>query len=112
MRCFCRGTVVVVGARCVVGNIGDLGQERSKGIGVRFCGEESVYIARSAQKSRFVVADAGDCWVWAQRQRWKSSLIRDWSVGIPWIGSGAGGNPAFMFAREVSIRPDILIVEE
>jgi hypothetical protein len=66
----------------------------------------------AAQKSRFIVVDAGDCWVWAQRQRWKSSSIRDWSVGIPWIGLGAGGNPAFMSAREVSIRPDMLIVEE
>jgi hypothetical protein len=40
---------------------------------------------------------------------WNSSSIRDSSVGIPWIGSGAKGNPAFMSAREVSIAVDMVI---
>jgi hypothetical protein len=36
----------------------------------------------AAQKSRFIVADAGDLCVCMQQQRWKRSLIRDWRVGI------------------------------
>lgn len=35
--------------------------------------------------------------------------MRDLSVGIPWIGSGAIGNPAFMSAREVSIAVDMVL---
>jgi hypothetical protein len=35
--------------------------------------------------------------------------MRDSSVGIPWIGSGAIGNPAFMSAREVSIAVDMVL---
>ena len=30
-------------------------------------------------------------------------------MGIPWIGSGAIGNPAFMSAREVSIAVDMVL---
>jgi hypothetical protein len=37
----------------------------------------------AAQKSRFMVADAGDLCICTQPQRCKRSLIRDWKVGIP-----------------------------
>jgi hypothetical protein len=37
----------------------------------------------AAQKSRFMVADAGDLCFCTQRQRWKRILIRDWRVRIP-----------------------------
>jgi hypothetical protein len=42
---------------------------------------------------------------------WNSSSIRDSSVGILWIGSGAKENLAFMSARarEVSIVVDMVI---
>ena len=40
---------------------------------------------------------------------WNSSSIRDSSVGIPWISSGAKGNSAFMSTREVSIAVDMVI---
>ena len=40
---------------------------------------------------------------------WNNSSIRDSSVGIPWIGLGAKGNPAFMSTREVSIAVDMVI---
>jgi hypothetical protein len=36
----------------------------------------------AAQKRKFIVADAGNLWVYVQQQRWKRSLIRDWRVGI------------------------------
>ncbi len=64
-----RGTIVVVNAHGVVGNVGYLGREGCKGVRVRFCGEESVDIQGAAQKSRFIVVEAGDQCVWAQRQR-------------------------------------------
>jgi hypothetical protein len=35
-------------------------------------------------------------------------IIRDTSVGIPWIGLGAVGKAAFMLVREVSIRVDMV----
>ncbi len=36
-------------------------------------------------------------------------LIRDGSVGIPWIGYGAAGKAAFMLVREVSVRVDMVM---
>jgi hypothetical protein len=39
---------------------------------------------------------------------WSIKLIRDTSIGIPWIGSGAVGKASFMLAREVSIRTDMV----
>ncbi len=39
---------------------------------------------------------------------WSIRLLRDGSVGIPWIGLGAVGKAAFMLVREVSIRADIV----
>ena len=61
------------------------------------------------KKRRLIVLDAGEQCVWAHRHMWNSSSIRDSSVGIPWVGSGAKGNPAFMSAREVSIAVDMVI---
>jgi hypothetical protein len=34
---------------------------------------------------------------------------RDWRVRITWIGFGACGNPAFMSAREVSVKVDMMM---
>jgi hypothetical protein len=34
--------------------------------------------------------------------------IRDMSVGIPWIGSGAVEKAAIMLVREVSVRADMV----
>jgi hypothetical protein len=62
----------------------------------------------AVQKCSFMVADAGDLCVCTQQQRWKRSSIRDWRVGIPWMGSGACGNPVFMSAREVSVVVDMM----
>jgi hypothetical protein len=41
---------------------------------------------------------------------WSIRLIRDASVGIPWIGSGAVGKAAFMLVREVSVRLDMVML--
>jgi hypothetical protein len=41
-----RGAIVVINTRGVVGHVGYLGREGRKGIGVPFCGEERVDIAR------------------------------------------------------------------
>jgi hypothetical protein len=40
---------------------------------------------------------------------WSIRLIRDASVGIPWIRSGAAGKAAFMLKREVSVRVDMVM---
>jgi hypothetical protein len=40
---------------------------------------------------------------------WSIRWIRDVSVGIPWIGSGAARKAAFMLVREVSIRVDMVM---
>jgi hypothetical protein len=40
---------------------------------------------------------------------WSIKSIRDGSVGIPWIGSGAAGKAAFMLVREVSVRVDMVM---
>jgi hypothetical protein len=40
---------------------------------------------------------------------WSIRLIRDASLGIPWIGSGAAEKAAFMLVREVSVREDMMI---
>jgi hypothetical protein len=37
-------------------------------------------------------------------------LISDASLGIPWSGRGAVGKAAFMLVREVSFRPDMVIL--
>jgi hypothetical protein len=52
MRYVDRGTTIVVDARGVVGHVGYLGQEGCKGVRVRFCGEESIYIARSCTEEQ------------------------------------------------------------
>ncbi len=40
---------------------------------------------------------------------WSIRSIRDTSVGIPWIGSGAAGKVAFMLVREVSASADMMM---
>jgi hypothetical protein len=40
---------------------------------------------------------------------WSIRLIRDASLGIPWIGSGAAGKAAFILMREISVREDMMI---
>jgi hypothetical protein len=40
---------------------------------------------------------------------WSIRLIRDASLGIPWIGSGAAGKAAFLLVREVSVREDMMM---
>jgi hypothetical protein len=40
---------------------------------------------------------------------WSIRLIRDASVGIPWIESGAAEKAAFMLVREVSVRVDMVM---
>jgi hypothetical protein len=40
---------------------------------------------------------------------WSIKLIRDASVGIPWIGSSAAGKAAFMLVREVSVKVDMVM---
>ncbi len=47
-----RGTTVVVDARRVVGHVGYLGREGCKGVGVPFCGEESIDIVRSCTEEQ------------------------------------------------------------
>ena len=50
----------------------------------------------------FNVAEAGVFCVYEHWQIWSIRLIRDVSMGIPWIGSGAARKAAFMLVREVS----------
>jgi hypothetical protein len=55
VSCVCRtdhGATVIVNVRGVVGHVGYLGQEGHEGVGVRFCGEESIYIARSCTEEQ------------------------------------------------------------
>ena len=40
---------------------------------------------------------------------WSIRSIRDTSVGILWIGSGAAGKAAFMLVREISDSVDMVI---
>jgi hypothetical protein len=40
---------------------------------------------------------------------WSIMSIRDASLGIPWIGSGAAGKAAFMLVREVFVREDMIM---
>ncbi len=41
--------------------------------------------------------------VFGSSHRRKRSLIKDCRLGMPWIGTGAGGNPVFMSANEVCV---------
>jgi hypothetical protein len=52
MHCADCGATVVVNAHGVVGHGGYLRQERPQNVGVRFCGEESVDIARSCTEEQ------------------------------------------------------------
>jgi hypothetical protein len=57
----------------------------------------------------FIVAEAGVFCVCEQRQMWSIRSMRDASVGIPWIGSGAARKTAFMLVREDSASADMMI---
>ncbi len=85
-----------------------MGGKGTKATGYASAVKKAYTLGGAAQKSRFIVADAGDLCVCAQRQRWKRSLIWDWRVGIPWMGSGACRNPVFKSAREVSVIMDLM----
>ena len=58
----------------------------------------------------FIVAEAGVFCVCEHRQIWSIRSIRDASVGIPWMGSGAAGKAAFMLVREVSCVADMVMI--
>ena len=51
----------------------------------------------------FILAEAGVLCVCEHRQIYSIRSMRDASVGIPWMGSGAAGKAAFMLVREVSV---------
>jgi hypothetical protein len=57
----------------------------------------------------FILAEAGVFCVCEQRQMWSIRWMRDASMGIPWIGSGAAGMAAFMLVREVSASADMMM---
>ena len=57
----------------------------------------------------FILAEAGVFCVCEQQQMWSIRSMRDTSVGIPWIGSGAAGKAAFMLVREVSDSADMML---
>jgi hypothetical protein len=59
-----------------------MGGEGAKGAGYASAVNKAYTSGGAAQKSRFIVADAGDLCVCTQQQRWKTSSIRDWRVGI------------------------------
>jgi len=56
----------------------------------------------------FIVAEADVFCVCEQRQMWSIRSMRDASVGIPWIESGAAGKAAFMLVREASDSADMM----
>jgi hypothetical protein len=58
----------------------------------------------------FIVAEAGVFCVCEHWQIWSIRSIRDSSMGIPWIGSGAAGKAAFMLVREVSAVADMVMI--
>ena len=58
----------------------------------------------------FIVAEAGVFCVCKHRQVWSIRLIRDASMGIPWIGPGAAGKAAFMLIKEVSAVADMVMM--
>ncbi len=58
----------------------------------------------AVQNNMFILVKAGVLCVCTQQHIWSIRPMSDASVGIPWIGSGAVGNAAFMLVREVSIR--------
>jgi hypothetical protein len=57
----------------------------------------------------FILFEAGAFCVCKQQHMWSIRSIRDASLGIPWIGSGAAGKAAFMLVREVFFREDMMM---
>jgi hypothetical protein len=86
-----------------------MGGKGAKAAGYASAFKKAYTSGGAAQKSRFIDAGAGDLCICVEQQMWKRSSIRDWSVGIPWIGSRASGNPAVMSAREVFIIVDMMM---
>ncbi len=72
-----RGTTVVIDARSVVGHVGYLGREGRKGIGVCFCGEESIDIARSCTEEQVHSCGGRRSLCLGTLAEVKSSSIRD-----------------------------------
>jgi hypothetical protein len=57
----------------------------------------------------FILSEVGVFGVCKQQHMWSIRTIRDASLGIPWIGTGAAGKAAFMLVREVSVREDMMM---
>jgi hypothetical protein len=57
----------------------------------------------------FILSEVGVFCVCKQQHMWSIRSIRDASLGIPWIGSGAARKAAFMLVREVSVREDMMM---
>jgi hypothetical protein len=57
----------------------------------------------------FILSKAGVFFVCEQQHMGSIRSIRDASLGIPWIGSGAAEKAAFMLVREVSVREDMMM---
>jgi hypothetical protein len=85
------------------------GGKGAKSVGYGSAVKKPYMFSGQVQKRRFIALDADKRCIWAQRQRWNNNSIRDCRLGIPWIGSGADGIPAFMSAREVSVVVDMVI---
>jgi hypothetical protein len=91
-----------------LGTSSTMGGKGTKAAGYASAVKKAYTSGGAAQKSRFIVGDAGDLCICVQQQRWKERLISDWRVGIPWMGSGVCGNPVFMSARGVSVIADMI----
>jgi hypothetical protein len=61
-----------------------------------------------AQKRRFIVTDAGERWVCAQRHMWKISAMSVSKLGMPSIGVGPSGKAPYMSARDVGVAEDMV----
>ena len=79
-----------------------------EGIWIHIHSEEPIdWLWTRTEQKAYSIGRCEQC-VWAHQHMWNNSSIRDSSMGIPWIGSGAKGSPAFMSAREVSIAVDMV----
>jgi hypothetical protein len=102
-----RGTTVVINVRGVVGYIGYLQRDEHEGVGVRFCGEESIDIARSCTEEQVHIRGGQRSLYLGTAAEVKKKFNQDCSMGIPWIGSGKGRNPAFISKRVISVIVDM-----
>ncbi len=61
-----------------------------------------------AQKRRFIVTDAGERWVCAQRHIWKISVMSVSKLEMPSKGVGPSGKAPFMSARDIGVAEDMV----